>query len=171
MDLTTILARLEQLEAQNSVRNCINRYMQICDLLDHNTDLDELMSLFDQDCVWEGIGEKYAQTFGRYESWQAVYDMFKHYTKRKSHFVMNAHFVNSEQIYIREDEAFGCWMMLQSSTFQTETSHLNAAKLKVRFKKQKNGSWKIKHFQTENIFSRPVSYWHSSAAIAVPTQD
>ena len=57
MDLALILARLDKLEAQNSIRNCINRYMEICDALDANTDLNELMELFDRDSIWEGVGE------------------------------------------------------------------------------------------------------------------
>ncbi|MEG0341660.1 MAG: nuclear transport factor 2 family protein [Acinetobacter sp.] len=170
MDLTVLLQRLHQLEAQNSIRNCINRYMEICDDLNANTDLNELMDLFDQDSIWEGIGEKYSQSFGRYASWQAIFDMFKSYTQQQSHFVMNAHFVSSEQIYIEADQANASWLMLQTSTFRNDHSHLNAAKLTVQFKQQHDGSWKIKHFQTENIFSRPVSHWDSTAVLPVPSQ-
>ena len=68
MDLTVILTRLAKLEADAAIRNCINHYMEICDALDANTNLDELMALFDQDSIWEGIGEKYAKSFGRYDS-------------------------------------------------------------------------------------------------------
>ena len=171
MDLSYIHQRLQQLESQNSIRNCINRYMEICDALDADTDLNELMGLFDQDSIWEGIGEKYAKSFGRYDSWQAIYDMFKNYTQQQSHFVMNAHFVSSEQIYIEDDQAKASWLMLQTSTFRDGRSHLNAAKLTVTFKQQADGCWKIKHFQTENIFSRPVSHWHSTAALPVPPQN
>lgn len=171
LDMTKLLLRLEQLEAQQEIRNCINRYMEICDALDANTDLNELMNLFDADCIWEGIGEKYAKSFGRYESWQAIYEMFKSYTRKESHFVMNAHFVSSEQIYIKHDQANASWLMLQTSTFRDGRSHLNAAKLTVRFKQQAEGNWKIKHFQTENIFSRPISHWDSSAELPVPNQN
>jgi len=171
MDLTSILARLAQLEAQHSIRNCLNRYMEICDALDANTDLKQLMDLFDPDCIWEGIGEKYSKSFGRYASWQAIHDMFQSYTQKQSHFVLNAHFVSSEQIYVDADQALGTWMMLQTSTFQSEASHLNAAKLRIKFKRNTEGVWKIKHFQTENIFSRPVSHWHSTEALPVPTTD
>lgn len=52
VDMTKLLLRLEQLEAQQEIRNCINRYMEICDALDANTDLNELMNLFDADCIW-----------------------------------------------------------------------------------------------------------------------
>lgn len=171
MDLTAILARLNQLEAERAIRNCINRYMEICDALDANTDLNELMDLFDPHSIWEGIGEKYAKSFGRYASWQAIYDMFKSYTQKESHFVMNAHFVSSEQIYVEQQQAQATWLMLQTSTFRDGRSHLNAAKLHVKFQQQTDGTWKIKHFQTENIFSRPVSHWDSTAELPVPTQN
>ena len=52
--LAAVLQRLAQLEATNAVRNAINRYMDICDGLSAQTDLDELMALFDEDSVWEG---------------------------------------------------------------------------------------------------------------------
>lgn len=171
MDLTAILARLNKLEAESAIRNCINRYMEICDALDANTDLNELMDLFDSNSIWEGIGEKYAKSFGRYESWQAIYDMFKSYTQKESHFVMNAHFVSSEQIYVEQQQAKATWLMLQTSTFRDGRSHLNAAKLSVKFQQQADGTWKIKHFQTENILSRPVSHWDSTAELPVPTQN
>ncbi|MFC2995234.1 nuclear transport factor 2 family protein [Acinetobacter sichuanensis] len=171
MDLTAILARLNKLEAESAIRNCINRYMEICDALDANTDLNELMDLFDSNSIWEGIGEKYAKSFGRYESWQAIYDMFKSYTQKESHFVMNAHFVSSEQIYVEQQQAKATWLMLQTSTFRDGRSHLNAAKLSVKFQQQTDGTWKIKHFQTENILSRPVSHWDSTAELPVPTQN
>lgn len=171
MDLTAILARLNKLEAESAIRNCINRYMEICDALDANTDLNELMDLFDSNSIWEGIGEKYAKSFGRYASWQAIYDMFKSYTQKESHFVMNAHFVSSEQIYVEQQQAKATWLMLQTSTFRDGRSHLNAAKLIVKFQQQADGTWKIKHFQTENILSRPVSHWDSTAELPVPTQN
>lgn len=171
MDLTAILARLNKLEAESAIRNCINLYMEICDALDANTDLNELMDLFDSNSIWEGIGEKYAKSFGRYESWQAIYDMFKSYTQKESHFVMNAHFVSSEQIYVEQQQAKATWLMLQTSTFRDGRSHLNAAKLSVKFQQQTDGTWKIKHFQTENILSRPVSHWDSTAELPVPTQN
>lgn len=168
IDIEEILFRLEQLESQQSIRNCINRYMEICDHLDANTDLDELMALFDADSIWEGIGEKYSKSFGRYVTWQSIYDMFKSYTQKDSHFLMNAHFVSSEQINVEGTTAKGSWLMLQTSTFKNLQSHLNAAKLTIDFRKDSSGQWKIKHFQTENIFSRPVDHWNSTAELPVP---
>lgn len=171
VDQQQILLRLEHLEAVNAIRYCLHRYMEICDQLDAHTDLTELMALFDANCIWEGVGEKYSKSFGRYDSWQAVHDMFLSYIQGQSHFVLNAHFLNSEQIsFDQAGQAQGTWMMLQCSSFQNNQHHLNAAKLRIKFAKDQEGKWKMKHFQTENIFSRPVSHWHSTATLPVPKQ-
>ena len=45
VNIAEIIERLERLEAHNAIRNCINRYMEICDELNANTDLYELMNL------------------------------------------------------------------------------------------------------------------------------
>ena len=164
-----ILFRLQQLEAVNAVRNVLNRYMEICDALDARTDINALMSLFDEQAVWEGVGKRYQASFGRYEGRAAIQAMIESYTQKESHFVMNAHFVNSEQIEVNADHATGRWLMLQTSSFQDGRAHLNAAKLSIQFKQQADGQWAMKHFQTENIFSRPISHWESEAILPVPT--
>ena len=164
-----ILARLEHLEAVNSIRNCLNRYMEICDALNASTDLNELMALFSADAVWEGIGERYAKSFGRYEGAKAISAMFASYMRKESHFSLNAHFVNSEQIQVQHDHAVGKWLMLQTSSFVQGGSHLNAAKLHIDFKRIAVDQWVIAHFRTENIFSRQTSDWSDQAALPVPS--
>lgn len=166
--MQSILQRLARLETVNEIRNSINRYMEICDALDANTNLAQLMELFDEQAIWEGIGERYQAAFGRYEGRSAIENMFANYMQQQSHFVMNAHFVSSEQIDIHEQLATGHWLMLQTSTFRDGSSHLNAASLHIQFKCQDDGHWKISHFQTENIFSRPISHWESAAKLPVP---
>lgn len=163
-----ILERLNQLEANNAIRNTLNRYMEICDVLNAETDLTELMALFTEDAIWEGIGKRYAKSFGQLKGKSAIHQMFESYTQKDAHFVMNAHFVNSEQIKVTEHAALGKWMMLQTSSFQDGASHLNAAKLTIDFK-QENGDWKISHFRTENIFSRAVDHWSDQVELPVPT--
>ena len=171
MNIENILQRLAVLEAHNEIRNTLNRYMEICDVLDQNTDLTQLMDLFDEQAIWEGIGARYSQSFGRYEGKDEIHLMFQGYTKKESHFLMNAHFVNSEQIDFQGDVAYGRWLMLQTSTFRDGKAHLNAAKLTIKFQKQGNGQWKMLHFQTANLFSRPVSHWDSADALPVPSND
>jgi hypothetical protein len=79
------------------------------------------------------------------------------------------HFLTSELIEVQDDTVLGSWVMLQTSTFASGASHLNAARLNVRFAEE-DGQWRMAHFQTENLFSRPVEAWNSDAELPVPRQ-
>lgn len=159
--------RLRQLESEHAVRTCMNRYMELCDALDARTPLDELAGLFSVDAVWEGKGAKYAQSFGGYRGREAIRAMFATYMVEPAHFALNVHFLCSELIRVEGEEATGSWVMLQTSTFASGASHLNAARLTVKFREEE-GAWRMAHFQTENLFSRPVDAWNSDAHLPVP---
>lgn len=160
-------ARLHQLESENAVRACMNRYMVLCDALDARTPLDELTGLFTSNAIWEGKGAKYAKSFGGYRGREAIRAMFAGYMTEPAHFALNVHFLCSELIRVEGDEANGSWVMLQTSTFASGASHLNAARLTVRFREEQ-GVWRMAHFQTENLFGRPVEAWNSDAHLPVP---
>lgn len=168
LDIQAIAARLAVLEHQQAIRVCINRYMALCDRLDADTPLDELAGLFTEEAVWEGKGARYAGRFGGYRGREAIRGMFSTYMRTPAHFALNVHFLTSEVIDVQESIAMGCWTMLQTSTFSDGASHLNSARLSVRFELDE-GVWRMAHFQTENLFSRPVSGWDSDALLPVPT--
>ncbi|MHC5351161.1 nuclear transport factor 2 family protein [Metapseudomonas furukawaii] len=159
--------RLRQLESEQAVRACMNRYMELCDALDARSPLDELAGLFTLDAVWEGKGAKYARSFGGYRGREAIRAMFATYMTEPAHFALNVHFLCSELIRVDGAEATGSWVMLQTSTFAGGASHLNAARLTVKFREEE-GAWRMAHFQTENLFSRPVDAWNSDAHLPVP---
>jgi hypothetical protein len=159
--------RLRQLESEHAVRTCMNRYMALCDALDARTPLDELAGLFTTDAVWEGKGAKYAKSFGGYQGREAIRAMFATYMVEPAHFALNVHFLCSELIRVEEGDAIGSWVMLQTSTFASGASHLNAARLTVKFREEE-GAWRMAHFQTENLFSRPVEAWNNDAHLPVP---
>nr|WP_313404558.1 nuclear transport factor 2 family protein [Pseudomonas sp.] len=160
-------ARLHQLESEHAVRACMNRYMALCDALDAHTPLEELAGLFTVDAIWEGKGAKYAKSFGGYRGREAIRAMFAGYMSEPAHFALNVHFLCSELIRVEGDQANGSWVMLQTSTFASGASHLNAARLTVRFREEQ-GVWRMAHFQTENLFGRPVEAWNSDAHLPVP---
>ncbi|TDF84020.1 nuclear transport factor 2 family protein [Pseudomonas sp. H9] len=168
-DLQQLEARLRVFEAQQAVRACMNRYMALCDALDANTPLEELAGLFTRDAVWEGKGAKYAKSFGGYRGREAIRAMFATYMQPPAHFALNVHFLTSELISVDAEQASGSWIMLQTSTFANQTSHLNAARLTVRFAVEE-GQWRMAHFQTENLFGRPISAWNSEAPLPVPSR-
>lgn len=165
--IANLEARLKRFEAEHAIRACMNRYMVLCDALDASTPLDELAGLFTTDAVWEGKGAKYANSFGGYRGREAIGAMFATYMKTPAHFALNVHFLTSELIELDAGGALGSWVMLQTSTFASGASHLNAARLTVRFAEE-DGQWRMAHFQTENLFSRPVDTWNSEAALPVP---
>lgn len=158
---------LQQVRSQNAIRACMNRYMVLCDDLKADSPLDELAELFTETAIWEGKGAKYQKAFGGYKGRDAIRAMFATYTVEPAHFALNVHFLTSELIEVNGPSATGSWVMLQTSTFASGASHLNAARLTVQFAEE-SGKWRMAHFQTENLFSRPVSNWNSEAYLPVP---
>ncbi|MDQ3203707.1 MAG: nuclear transport factor 2 family protein [Pseudomonadota bacterium] len=165
--LRALEQRLEQLESENAIRACMNRYMVLCDELGVDSPLDELAGLFTAQAVWAGKGAKYQNSFGGYHGREAIKAMFATYMVEPAHFALNVHFLASELIQVSGGVAQGSWVMLQTSTFASGASHLNSARLTVEFA-QEQGQWRMAHFQTENLFSRPVDTWNSDANLPVP---
>ena len=167
-ELELLRQRLGVLEAEKRVRLCMNRYMYLCDVLDVGFNLDDLLVLFTADAVWEGKGNRYGGTFGRHDGRNAIKEMFAKYTKAPAHFMINVHFLANELIDVDGDSAEGSWLLLQPSTFASGDSQLSSARITARFRLEE-GEWRICHFQTENLFSRPVKEpWDNSAPLPVP---
>jgi len=162
--------RLAALESENAIRACMNRYMFLCDELGVASPLDELANLFCEDAIWEGKGAKYRDTFGGYRGREAIKEMFALYMVEPVHFVLNVHFLTSELIRVRGEHASASWVMLQTSTFASGASHLNSARLTIEFR-QEQGQWRMAHFVTENLFSRPVAFWNNSVELPVPNKN
>jgi hypothetical protein len=161
--------RLRQLENENAIRACMHRYMVLCDDLGVDSPLDELAGLFSEDAIWEGKGARYQDAFGGYRGRESIKAMFATYMVEPAHFALNVHFLTSELIRVEGIRANGSWVMLQTSTFTGGASHLNSARLSVQFLQDlETGVWRIAHFVTENLFSRPVDIWNSNAHLPVP---
>jgi hypothetical protein len=166
--LLQMQSRLARLEAEQAIHACMNRYMVLCDQLGVDSPLDELVALFAADAIWEGVGNKYATTFGRLSGRSEIRAMFAKYMVEPAHFALNVHFLTSELIRLDgDDAATGSWVMLQTSTFNNGSSHLNAARLTVDFR-WLEGAWRMSHFRTENLFSRPVDHWSAADMLHVP---
>ncbi|PZU57646.1 MAG: polyketide cyclase [Sphingobium sp.] len=167
-ELGILLARIERLEAENAIRRVMADYMALCDRLDPQTPLEQLGALFTRQALWEGRGSRYASAFGRHEGREAIVAMLARYCD-PPHFAFNAHYLASETIEVIGDRATGRWMMLQASTYATGASDLRSAELSIDFLVE-DGVWRISHFRTTNLFSRPVSRWDDPAAVPVPSQ-
>ena len=167
--IARLLVRLERLEAEWEIRRVMMRYMELCDSLDASTPMDELGALFTKGALWAGKGARYGATFGGHEGREAIVAMLDAYRGPVPHFAMNAHFMSSESISVEGDQGVGSWMMLQTSTYADGRSDLRSARLEVRFTVEE-GRWRISRFDTENLFSRPVSRWDDPAPVPVPAE-
>ena len=166
-ELESLRTRVVQLEAEKGIRQCMNRYMYLCDILNVGFPIETLMSLFTEDAVWEGKGNRYAKTFGRYEGRDEIQAMFAKYTEAPAHFLLNVHFLANELIDVEDDSAAGSWVLLQPSTFASGESQLSSARITAKFRCEEDG-WRICHFQTENLFSRPLKEpWDNAAPLPV----
>ncbi len=168
-EVIALRARVQALESEQAIRACISRYMDLCDHLDASTPLDELGDLFTEDAIWEGKGARYANSFGGHRGRDAIVAMLGKYCVEPAHFALNVHYLSSELIRVDGACAHGSWNMLQISSFSAGGSHLNSARLEIDFRCE-DGVWRMAHFQTRNLFSRPVEHWNSEARLPVPDQ-
>ncbi|MBY5973656.1 nuclear transport factor 2 family protein [Pseudooceanicola marinus] len=163
-----ILARLDRLEAESACRRCLSDYMDICDRLDADTDLDALGALFTEEAVWGGAGDRYAKDFGAHHGRAAIIGWLGQFCTTPPHFAMNAHFLSSEAITHGDDGTVtGRWLMLQTPTFHDGQSFLMAARLEIDFAYEA-GAWRMHRFSTRNLYARPVGDWNAPAQIPAP---
>lgn len=169
--IADLQSQVRRLQAEGHIRACVTRYMALCDRLAADTPLDELAGLFTEDATWEGRGARYAGTFGVYRGRNAIAAMFRTYMRTPPHFALNVHFLCSETLAVAHDalSADASWVLLQTSTFASGESHLNAAQLTLKLREEADGAWRIRLFQTENLFTRPTGAWNDSAPLPVPT--
>lgn len=166
-ELADIRARLDRLEAEAACRRCLSDYMDICDRLDGDTDLEALGRLFTRDAVWGGAGERYKADFGAHEGREAIASWLGSFCTTPPHFVMNAHFLSSEAFRASPEGLSGRWVMLQTPTFADGQSFVMAARISVDFKRE-DGAWRMHRFVTRNLYARPVGEWNQPAQIPAP---
>ncbi len=76
--------------------------------------------------------------------------------KRDPALVLNAHYLTSEQIHVRGDEADGQWVHCQPWIFADGSSLLRSSRLNNLFRRV-DGVWKISRTRTENVFVAPLT--------------
>ncbi|MDD9798129.1 MAG: nuclear transport factor 2 family protein [Alphaproteobacteria bacterium] len=179
-----LVARVKRLEDEKHILACMNRYMYLCDKIDADFNMDDLLALFTKDAIWEGIGKRYDKTFGRLTGRDEIVAMFAKYMKKPPHFTLNVHVLGNAQVDIDDKggagdieadnieadniEAKGSWILVQTSTFASGLSWLNCARIRAGFRYEEE-KWRICHFRTENLFSRPMEKaWDDNASLPVP---
>jgi SnoaL-like domain len=165
--LAKVLERLDRLESESEIRALVAAYFDVCERLDSPASIEELRALFTADAAWSGRGARYGAAFGAHQGRDAIVAMLAKYIGPPPHFALNAHFLGNERIVVDGRRAHGRWMMVQTSSYTAGGSDLRAASLRLGFQRLAEG-WRIRSFETENIFSRRVESWNDQAPVPLP---
>jgi hypothetical protein len=142
--------RLQLLEAGESIRWIIARYMELCDVPQPAFDLAELGALFTEDATWQGIGPEYDEKFGRYSGRAAIAQMLGRHLLPGGPFTANAHVLGEGRINISLPTASGSWIMQQVSQYTDGRQEVVAARITVDF--ELDGAMAlIKAFRTQRL--------------------
>ncbi|MBY4128347.1 nuclear transport factor 2 family protein [Rhodococcus fascians] len=162
--IAQLTARLEVLESEADIRRIQARYMFLCDtpcpefgVRDDSHRIELVLDLYTEDAVWEGVGEYYDGQFGRAEGKDAIRAHFNRFWGEKTDpaLLLNAHYLTSEQIHVRGDEADGLWIHMQPWLFSDGRALLRSSRLNNAFRKV-DGRWLISRTRTENVFVAPL---------------
>lgn len=162
--LDILAARVAELSAEADIRRLQARYMFLCDTpcpeagaSDDRTRIDRIMDLYCDDAIWEGVGEYYDNQFGRRVGKADIRAHFESFwgQKRDPALLLNVHYLTSEQIHVRGDEADGQWVHCQPWIFADGRTLLRSSRLNNLFRRQ-HGTWKIARTRTENVFVAPL---------------
>lgn len=142
--------RLQLLEAGESIRWIIARYMELCDVPQPEFDLAELGALFTEDATWQGIGPEYGEKFGSYNGRDAIVRMLGSHLLPGGPFTANAHVLGEGRINISFPTASGSWIMQQVSAYTDGRQEVVAARITVDF--ELDGAMaRIKTFRTQRL--------------------
>ncbi|TPQ23312.1 nuclear transport factor 2 family protein [Streptomyces sporangiiformans] len=136
--------------------NTLTRYLQLCDVPVPSGTEGELGDLFTDDAVWEGVGPKYGDKFGRTEGRQAIAEMVSAYLPPNSHFRENVHLLFPGNIDLGDSTARGSWLMQQLSRYESGAAEVMVARLDVTFRFDARRAL-ISRFRTEQLFSSPLA--------------
>lgn len=149
--VTGLKSRLQSLEATDSVRWVMARYMELCDVPQPDVDLAELGDLFTLDATWEGVGVDYSKKFGWHTGRESILRML---TGRlpAGPLLANAHLLGEGRINVQGSIATGSWIMHQISHTEAEGVHCAVARVKAAFDLSETSA-RIKAFSTERLFT------------------
>ncbi|MFD2236585.1 nuclear transport factor 2 family protein [Aureimonas populi] len=162
MSLEATVARLSTelaaLRAEADIRRLIARYAYLCDTplpvprAQWRERVEMIVDLFTADATWEGVGSFYDNQFGKSRGKDAIRAHFTAFFEPKENeLVLNCHYITSEHIEVRGDEAEGSWVHFQPWIFADGRSLLRSSRLFNAFKRV-DGVWKMSRYRTENVF-------------------
>ncbi|MGP9810331.1 nuclear transport factor 2 family protein [Rhodopseudomonas sp. NSM] len=163
--VTALQDEVATLRAEADIRRIQARYMFLCDtpcpdfgVNDDAERIERILDLYTEDAIWEGVGAYYDNQFGRSVGKDAIRKHFQGFwgQKRDPALILNVHYLTSEQIHVRGDEADGQWVHCQPWVFGDGSSLLRSSRLNNLFRKV-DGVWKVARTRTENLFVAPLT--------------
>jgi hypothetical protein len=142
-DFEKLVARLDVLESESSIRKLQAAYMQACD--EHIG--YPIGELFAPDGVWEGVG-RFASGFGATIGREAVAAQFE---ADKNRLPLAAHYLTNEQIWVEGDTATAKFMFLEPAVHEGHGAILIAGRYSNDYVRL-NNKWYIKHLRCDDIF-------------------
>jgi hypothetical protein len=161
----SLQAEVDVLRSEADIRRVQARYMFLCDtpcpedgIKDDEERVERIVDLYTEDAVWEGVGSYYDNQFGRMVGKAALRAHFRKFwaEKRDPALLLNVHYLTSEQIHVRGDEADGQWVHCQPWIFGDGSSLLRSSRLNNLFRRV-DGVWKVARTRTENVFVAPLT--------------
>jgi hypothetical protein len=149
-----------------AIRSVILSYFNACDVPRFDFD-GNYTSLFTEDAVWEGVGDRYASKFGRLEGRAVIVSALETALDKKHSFRFNHHLLSNELIrMVSSEQAIGSWSMTQMSTAATGESTWALSRIEADFRIE-YAAWRIAHFSTRNLFLKVVpGGWNEDFALS-----
>ncbi len=166
-EMAAAIAELQKqvadLSAEGDIRRIVARYMFLCDVpmpepgsQGVKERIEAILSLYTDDAIWEGVGPYYTNQFGRSVGRAGLFKHFSGFFEpREPAMLLNCHYLTSEQIHVRGNEATGQWVHFQPWIFSDGSSVLRSSRLNNKFRKV-DGVWKMSRYRTENVFVAPL---------------
>jgi hypothetical protein len=152
MDNVELIQQLSVLQSIEAIKKLKAEYCTICD---DNHNQDRIVTIFDEDGIWEGKGVGYAKGHAELRK------LFKGFADRIS---FSQHNVFNPRIEVKGEAAHGVWNFLGPFTFREGNRQLwLAARYEDDYVKV-NGAWKFKHLRAIGRMSAPYEKgWASQA--------
>jgi ketosteroid isomerase-like protein len=155
-----LMARLEQIEARDTIRKLKAAYMQGLD----DRRRGEVASLFWPDAIWESLPDRAPEGAGSVTEGSqivgadAIAESFEAAADAMS---FTAHFLTNEDITVDGDTALGRWKLLQACTATDGTAFWQAGVYTDTFS-LRDGVWKFSHLRLAMDFRTPFDVGWSS---------
>lgn len=145
-------ASVRHVEVGQMIDTTITRYMELCDVPAVEYSRSELLALFAEDAVWEGLGHPNQERFGRQVGSNAIVEMLESHLPPTKHFLSNTHLLTQRHVTIHGNTADGRWVMQRYSKYANDTSELTVTRLRVGFLVLDSRAV-ITRYQPEKLFS------------------